>query len=131
MVWISNEIWNLEAQYLKIHTNGPYFVKLHLKSRQKCIDLKWSSFQMVGIIAMAQPFENCTIWNLIFRNLVSNSRSPPYWTLNDQTFVSCNQVKLHVLTYAVSTTELKRILKMTWIVDTIRLVFDPKTWKLV
>ena len=66
MVWILNGILNLEAQSLKILTNGHQFVKNHLKSTQKCSDFEWSSFQMVGtkaiaIVAKAQPFENWVI----------------------------------------------------------------------
>ena len=43
MVWISNEIWNPEAQPIEIHTNAG----------QKCLDFEWSSFQMVGTIAIS------------------------------------------------------------------------------
>ena len=35
MIWISNGIWNLEAQSFEIWTNGSHFVKNHLKSGQK------------------------------------------------------------------------------------------------
>ena len=44
---------------------------LYWKSRQKTTDFKWSGFGMVGTTAVAQaiadPFENRTIWNLIFK----------------------------------------------------------------
>ena len=38
-----------------------------LKSKQKCLDFEWSSFQMVG--TKAWPFENQTIWNPILKNI--------------------------------------------------------------
>ena len=62
-------IWNPEAQSFEIQTNSRNFVYNHLKSGQKCLDLEWASFLMVGTIAIAkaQPFENRTIWNLIFK----------------------------------------------------------------
>ena len=51
--WMGSEIWKPN----------------HLKSGHKCLVFKWSSFQMVGTIAIAkaQPFENRTIWNLTFK----------------------------------------------------------------
>ena len=52
MDWILNAIWNLEAQTFEIQTNDRHFVKNHLKSGQKCLDFKWSSFWMVGSIAI-------------------------------------------------------------------------------
>ena len=41
----------------------------HLQSGQKRTDFEWSSFQMVGTIAIAKArtFENRTIWNLTFK----------------------------------------------------------------
>ena len=50
MILILNGILNLEACPFEIQTN---FVKEHLKSRQKHLDFEWSSFQMVGTIAVA------------------------------------------------------------------------------
>ena len=41
-----------EAQPFEIHTTGPHFVKIHLKSGQKFPDLEWSFFQMIGTIAI-------------------------------------------------------------------------------
>ena len=68
MVWILNENWNPEAQPFEICKNGHHFVKSHLKCRQKCLDFEWSSFWMVGTIAIAKaPFENWTIWNSTFK----------------------------------------------------------------
>ena len=59
MVWISNEIWNLEAQPFEIWTNDRPFVKNHLKSGQKSPYFEWNSFQMFGITAIElKP----TIW---------------------------------------------------------------------
>ena len=60
MVWILNGIWNPEAQSFEIRTNGCHFIINRLKSRQKCPDFKWSSFWIVGTIAIAKawPFEN-------------------------------------------------------------------------
>ena len=60
MVWISNGIWNPEAQPFEIRTNGRHFVKNHLKSGQKRPDFEW-------LIAKARPFENRTIWNPTFK----------------------------------------------------------------
>ena len=71
MVWISNGIWNPEAQTFKIQTNGRHFVTNHLKSGQESLDFERSSFQMDGAIALAtakaQTFVNWTIWNLTFK----------------------------------------------------------------
>ena len=71
MVQISNLIWNSKAQPFEIRTNGCHFIKNHLKSRQKHIDFEWSSFWMVGTIAIAiakaQPFENWTTWHPTFK----------------------------------------------------------------
>ena len=54
MVWIPKGIWNLEAQPFEIQTNGLHFVRQkHLKFGQKCPDLEWSGFQMVGTIAIS------------------------------------------------------------------------------
>ena len=53
MVRILNGIQNPEAQPFEIWTNGCHFVKKHLKCGQKCLDFEWSSFQMVGTIAIA------------------------------------------------------------------------------
>ena len=57
MVWISNGIWNPEAQAFEIRTNGRHFVKNHLKSGQKCPDFEW-------LIAKARPFkaDHLKIW---------------------------------------------------------------------
>ena len=68
--WILNGIWDMEAQPFEIWTKGHRFVINHLKSWQKCPDFEWSGYQMVGIIAIAKawPFENWSIWNLIFKN---------------------------------------------------------------
>ena len=57
--------WVANGQPFEIRTNGCHFIQNHLKFGQKCPDFEWSSFQMVGIIAMTiantQPFENQTI----------------------------------------------------------------------
>ena len=50
-----NGIWNLEAQLLEIWTNGHHFVKNHLKSGQKWLDLEMSGFQMVGALTIVKP----------------------------------------------------------------------------
>ena len=64
--WVANGLdfeWYLKYknQPFEIQTNGCYFVKNHLKSRQKRHDFEWSGFWMVGIIVIAitkgQPFE--------------------------------------------------------------------------
>ena len=49
MVDNCNGIWNPEGQPFEIPTNARHFVKNHLKSRQKCPDFEWPSFQMVEI----------------------------------------------------------------------------------
>ena len=71
MVHIPKGIWNLKARAFEIWTNGSLFVKYHLKSRQKCLDLEWSCFWMVGTVAIslakAQPFKRRTIWNTTFK----------------------------------------------------------------
>ena len=56
--------WSGFRMLSKIWTNGNYFVKNYLKSGQKHPDFDWSSFWMVGTIAIAKarPFENWTIW---------------------------------------------------------------------
>ena len=57
----------------EILTNGCHFSKNHLKSTQKCLDFEWnfewSSFRMVGTIAIAKAclFEKWTIWNLTIK----------------------------------------------------------------
>ena len=63
IVWILNGFCTPEAQPFELRTNGHHFVKHHLKSGQKCPDFEWSSFQMVGTIAIAKawPFANQTI----------------------------------------------------------------------
>ena len=43
MVWISNGIWNPEAQPFEIQKNGGDFVKNHLKSRPKYSDFAQKS----------------------------------------------------------------------------------------
>ena len=53
MILILNGILNLERHPFEIQTNSCHFVKKHLKSRQKHLDFEWSSFQMVGTIAVA------------------------------------------------------------------------------
>ena len=53
MVWILYGIWNPEAQPFKIRTNGSYFVRNHLKSRQKWPYFEWSGFLMFETIAIA------------------------------------------------------------------------------
>ena len=53
----------LVAILSKNHFIKNHFIKNHLKSWQKWPDFEWSWFQMVGIIAIARPFENQTIWN--------------------------------------------------------------------
>ena len=44
IVWISNRIWNQEAQPFEIITNDCHFVKNHLKSGQKRLD-----FELLGL----------------------------------------------------------------------------------
>ena len=72
MLRILNWIWNLEARLFEIRKNGCHVVKNHLKSRLKCLDCEWSSFQKVVTIPITTTidrlFENYTIWNLIFKN---------------------------------------------------------------
>ena len=67
LVWISNGIWNSEAQPFEVRTNGRHFFQNQLKSGQKRPDFEWSGFQMFGTmtiaIAKTRPFENQTIWN--------------------------------------------------------------------
>ena len=72
--WVANGldgIWNLKAQPFEIQRNCCHFVKSYLKSEQKCLNFKWSSFCMVGNIAIAiskaWPFENQTILNPTFK----------------------------------------------------------------
>ena len=91
MVRIWKGIWNPLAQPFEIWTSGRHFVNNHLKYGQKYPNLEWSSFRMVGTIAIAQakarPFENPTIWNRTFNKSGcqmfqdfkwSNFRSPLY-----------------------------------------------------
>ena len=86
MVWISNGIWNPEAWPFENQINGRHFVKNHLKSGQEHPDFEWSSFQTVGIkaIAKAWPFENQTIFNLTFNILNGRILDPHcidlFWT---------------------------------------------------
>ena len=73
MIDLMNGVWNPEAQPFKIQTNGCHLVKNHLKSGQKSQNFKWSSFQMVGTIAIAispDLSKNLIIWNLNFKKSV-------------------------------------------------------------
>ena len=62
-VWIWNEIWNLEAQPFEMQISGHHCAQHHLKSWHQCPDLKWFGF---GTKVISWPFENQTIWILIF-----------------------------------------------------------------
>ena len=61
MVLIWNGISNQESQPFEIWTNGSHFVKHHLNEIwTKTTNFEWSSFQMVGTIAIAKAHHSKT-----------------------------------------------------------------------
>ena len=62
MVWISNGIWNPEAQPFE---NRPRHFVFTIWNPVFCPDLEWSCFQM----AKSRPFENQTIWKPTFKKV--------------------------------------------------------------
>ena len=70
MVQILNGIWMKSGSLTIWNPDTQPIVKNHFKSKQKYPDFEWSGFQIVGTIAIARPFENQTIGNLIFKKSI-------------------------------------------------------------